>query len=182
MKKLLLSLSFIIGLSLVTKAQTEGPVHKITVGPDVMYPFGLAADSYKLGYGGSVMGEYNIGKKLNLTAYVGYSKLAYKSEVKKLYTDLKDDFYIPIRLGAKYYFGPVYGAADAGIGLSLKEDRNSSFAYTATVGKAFSVSPKSSLDIGVRYEGWSMYRDQVGITFVDNYSFVGLRLAYVFGL
>ncbi|KQC02319.1 outer membrane beta-barrel protein [Pedobacter sp. Hv1] len=182
MKKLLLSFAIVVGLGLAANAQTEGPVHKISIGPDFIYPFGLAADSYNIGYGGSVMGEYNIAKKLNLTASVGFTMLSYKKEVKALFTDLKNDVYYPIKLGAKYYFGPVYAGADAGIGLSLKDNRNSSFAFSGTVGKTFSVSPKSSVDVGIRYEGWSMYREQEGVTLIDNYSFAGIRLAYAFGL
>ncbi len=192
MKKLLLSFALVVGLGLAANAQKEGPVNKISIGPDFLYPFGTVtdlgklSDYYKLGYGGSIMGEYNITKKLNLTGSIGYMSLAYSKKVKdaNVGTTVNTDnnVYYPIKLGAKYYFGPVYAAADAGVGLSLEDDRNSTFAFSGTVGKTFSVSPKSSIDLGIRYEGWSMYRNQVGITFVDNYSFVGIRLAYAFGL
>jgi hypothetical protein len=186
MKKLILSFAIVIGLAFTANAQTEGAVNKISIGGDFLYPAtGLLAESYNLGYGGSLAGEYNIYKKLNVTLSAGYLAMVYKQKVKDIYVEIspditKNDVSYPVRAGAKYYFGKIYGAADAGVAISLDNDRNSSFIFAGGFGTSYSVSPKSSIDVGVRYEGWSSYAEANTKTTIS--SFVGLRAAYSFGL
>lgn len=186
MKKLILSFAIIIALFSTANAQKEGAINKISIGGDFLYPAtGLLADSYNLGYGGSLQGEYNIYKKLNITLSAGYLAMTYKQEIKDVWAitfpdSTKNDVSYPIKAGVKYYFGKIYGAADAGIALSLDNDRNSSFIFSGGFGTSYSVSPKSSIDVGVRYEGWSSYAESNTKTTIS--SFVGLRAAYSFGL
>ena len=185
MKKLILSFAFIIGIAFTTKAQKEGAVNKISIGGDFLYPAtGLLKESYNLGYGGSLQGEYNVMDKLNLTLSAGYLAMVYKQQIKDIYAttfpdSTKNDVSYPIKLGVKYYFGKIYGAADAGVSISLDSDRNSSFVFAGGVGTSYSVSPKSSIDVGIRYEGWSSYVDANTKTKLS--TFVGLRAAYSFG-
>ena len=64
MKKIILSFAIIIGIALTANAQTEGAVNKISIGADFLYPTtGQLADSYQLGYGGVINGEYKVSDK-----------------------------------------------------------------------------------------------------------------------
>lgn len=177
MKKLLLSLALISGLSLAANAQKEGPVNKISIGAEFVYPVGLFADSYKIGYGGSIMGEYNVLKKLNLTGSVGYTSLTYTKELKSTYESIglptSNVVYYPAKLGVKYYYKKLYGAAEIGGAISNEKSRSTALTYAGGIGTSFSVSPKSSIDVGVRYEEWNLN---------GRFPFVGLRAAYAFGL
>ena len=182
MKKLILSFAIIIGIAFTTKAQKEGAVNKISIGGDFLYPTtGILADSYNLGFGGSLEGEYNIYKKLNITLSAGYLSMAYKQDVINFYPDgLKNDAYFPVKLGVKYYFGKIYASANSGIAVSLSNDRNSVFIYSGGVGTAFSVSPKSNIDVGLSFRGWTSYISSIN-TKPSTSSFIGLRAAYSFG-
>jgi hypothetical protein len=182
MKKLILSFAVVIGLAFTAKAQTESAVNKISIGGDFLYPTtGLLADSYNLGYGASLEGEYHIWKKLNITLSASYLTMAYKQEVIDAYPDgLDNDVYYPIKLGGKYYFEKFYLSANSGIALS-SDDRNSVFIYSAGLGKAFSVAPKSNIDFGLTFRGWTSYISSNN-TKPSTSTFVGLRAAYSFGL
>jgi hypothetical protein len=177
MKKLLLSFLLIAGLGFAANAQKEGAVNKISIGAEFVYPIGVFADSYKIGYGGSAMGEYNILKNLNLTASVGYTSLTYIKELKDAYSNIglptSNAVYYPAKLGVKYYYKKLYGAAEIGGAMSNIKERATVLAYSGGVGASFSVSPKSSVDFGVRYEEWNLN---------GRFPFVGLRAAYAFGL
>lgn len=180
MKKVLLSLLMVAGLGFAASAQTEGAVNKISVGPEFALPIGNFGDVYNLGFGGSVQGELNVAKSLNLTGSAGYLSFSYKKEYKDFYkavagTELKNDGIIPVKVGAKYYFGGnFYGAGELGAAFATGEGSSTAFAYAPTLGASFSVSDKSSIDLGIRYEGWA----RNGSTL----SFIGIRAAFAFGL
>ncbi len=186
MKKLILSIAVILGLNFNADAQSEGAVNKLNIGGDFLYPStGILADSYNFGYGANIQGEYNILKKLNLTLSAGYLTMAYKQNVKDAYAETfpdstNNDVSYPVRAGIKYYFGKIYGTADGGVAISLDKDRNSSFILAGGIGSSFSVSRKSNIDVGVRYEGWSSYVEANTKTKIS--TFIGLRAAYSFGL
>lgn len=176
MKKLLLSLALVAGLGFAASAQTEGAVRKLSVGADFGFPTGSNSED-QLFAGGSLQFEQPVAKALNLTLSAGY--------IANMVTgDTKDAFkllglptsigYIPLKAGAKYYFGGnFYGAGEIGAAISTEDGIGSKFIIAPTLGASFSVSDKSSLDLGVRYETWS----NNGST-----SFLGLRAAFAFGL
>ncbi|MCZ4244495.1 hypothetical protein [Pedobacter punctiformis] len=173
MKKVLLSLLMVAGLGLVASAQTEGAVNKISVGPDFLLPVGDNGSNLSLGYGGSVQGEFNVATSLNLTASAGYISIAPKKEWKDL--GATNTGVIPVKAGVKYYFGGnFYGAAELGAAIFTDEGAGTAFSYAPTLGTSFSVSDKSSIDLGIRYEGWSKNSTTL--------SFVGIRAAFAFGL
>ena len=180
MKKLLLSLVMVAGLGFAASAQTEGAVNKISVGPDFALPIGNLADVNNLGFGGSVQGELNVAKSLNLTGSAGYLSFSYKKDYKDAYkavfgTELKNDGIVPVKVGAKYYFGGnFYGAGEVGAAFATGEGSGTAFAYSPTLGASFSVADKSSIDLGIRYEGWARNGSSV--------SFIGIRAAFAFGL
>lgn len=172
MKKVLLSLLMVAGLGLAASAQTEGAVNKISVGPEFLLPMGTLGDVYSLGYGGSVQGEFNVAPSLNLTASAGYISLTPKKEFKDF--GFENSGVVPVKAGAKYYFGGnFYGAGELGAAFSTNEGGSTAFVYAPTLGASFAVSDKSSIDLGIRYEGWSNNGTS---------SFIGIRAAFAFGL
>ena len=83
--------------------------------------------------------------------------------------------YVPLKAGAKYYFGGnFYAAGEAGAIFSTETGGGVHLALAPTLGASFSVADKSSLDFGLRYENWSGNGNSSG--------FIGLRAAYAFGL
>ena len=173
MKKVLLSLLMVAGLGFAASAQTEGAVNKISVGPDFLLPVGDNTNGLSLGYGGSVMGEFNVAKSLNLTVSAGYISVAPEKAWKDL--GATNSGVIPLKAGAKYYFGGnFYGAGELGAAIFTENNGGTAFSYAPTLGASFSVSDKSSIDLGVRYEGWSKNSTTL--------SFVGIRAAFAFGL
>jgi len=180
MKKLILSLSLIAGLFFSAIAQQD-PKYKVSVGAEFLYPLNGVSEFYSAGYGASLQGEYRLLPNLKATVSGGYISL----EVNKLYKDIfnpwgvglkSSNIFYPVKAGAKYYFNKsIYAAGELGATISKDQNaRANSFAYAGGLGATFAVSPKSSLDLGVKYEAWALSAS-------NTYSFVGLRAAYAFG-
>lgn len=168
MKKLVLSLALVAGLGFAANAQTEGAVKKLSIGAEVGLPTNEGSKDF-LFVGGSLQVEFPVAKSLNLTGSAGYTSFTYTGSGASLSAG-----FVPLKAGAKYYFGGnFYAAGEVGASISTETGGNTSFAYAPGLGASFSVSPKSSLDFGLRYETWS--ND-------GSISFVGLRAAYAFGL
>ncbi|RZK57480.1 MAG: hypothetical protein EOO91_10075 [Pedobacter sp.] len=173
MKKLLLSLALVAGLGLAANAQTEGAVKKLSIGAEVGIP---TEGSNELLVGGSLQFEQPIAKSLNFTLSAGYIADMITGDAKDVLKALgaKTSYgFIPLKAGAKYYFGGnFYAAGEVGAAISTVDGIGTSFAYAPTLGASFSVADKSSLDFGIRYENWSKASS----------GFIGLRAAYTFGL
>ena len=176
MKKLLLSLTLVAGLGFAASAQTEGAVRKLSVGAEFGFPTQSGSKDLLIA-GGSLQFEQPVAKALNLTVSAGYLSQMFTGDTKKALKTFGQPTsfgVIPLKAGAKYYFGGnFYGAGEVGAAISTETGGSSKFAFAPGVGASFSVSDKSSLDFGVRYETWS----NNGST-----SFLGLRAAYAFGL
>ncbi|TKC08294.1 acyloxyacyl hydrolase [Pedobacter polaris] len=168
MKKLLLSLALVAGLGFAASAQTEGAVRKLSIGGEVGLPTESGSKDW-LYVGGSLQYEHPVAKSLNLTGSAGYTALTYTGSGPSLSLG-----FIPLKAGAKYYFGGnFYGAGEVGATISTENGGGTAFAFAPGLGASFSVSDKSSLDFGLRYETWSNNGSS---------SFVGLRAAWAFGL
>lgn len=175
MKKLLLSLALVAGLTYAASAQTEGAVRKLSVGAE----FGLPTEgSDELLIGGSLQFEQPLATSFNFTVSAGYISDMITGDSKTLLESIgaKTSYgFVPLKAGAKYYFGKnFYGAAEAGAAISTENGGGTAFAFGPTLGASFSVAEKSSLDFGVRYENWSRNGNSSG--------FIGLRAAFAFGL
>ena len=177
MKKLLLSLALVAGLGFAASAQTEGAVRKLSVGADFGFPTGSGSED-QLFVGGSLQFEQPVAKALNLTLSAGYLANMVTGDAKDALEvlGLPTSFsYIPLKAGAKYYFGGnFYAAGEVGASIGTDSSRGTAFVLAPGLGTSFSVSDKSSLDFGVRYENWSRNGGSRG--------FVGLRAAFAFGL
>ncbi|MBB2144211.1 hypothetical protein GM921_01825 [Pedobacter sp. LMG 31464] len=176
MKKLVLSLALVAGLGFAASAQTEGAVRKLSIGAEFGIPTEKNSKNELLA-GGSLQFEQPVAKSLNLTISAGYISDMLTGDVKDAAkaAGYPTSFgYVPLKAGAKYYFGGnFYAAGEVGASISTETGGSTLLAFAPALGASFSVSDKSSLDFGLRYETWS----NNGST-----SFVGLRAAYAFGL
>ncbi|MEJ2901810.1 outer membrane beta-barrel protein [Pedobacter panaciterrae] len=173
MKKVFL-LTAIAGLFAFSsvKAQKDvamtGP--KLGIGAEFAFPMGDFGDVYKLGYGGSLLYQHPVATNLNLTGSAGY--LSFKA---------KDEFgggsygSIPVKAGARYFVAEnFYIGGELGAAFSTESGGKTAFAYSPGIGIEFPVSDGGAIELGGRYEGWSANS--------TTSSFIGLRLAYNFGL
>lgn len=176
MKKLVLSLALVAGLGFAASAQTEGAFKKLSIGGEFGFPTDNGSKDL-LYAGGSLQFEQPVAKSLSLTLSGGYLSRMATGDTKNVLNalNLKTSIgFIPVKAGAKYYFGGnFYAAGEVGASISTETGGSTALAFAPALGASFSVSDKSSLDFGLRYETWS----KNGST-----SFLGLRAAYAFGL
>ena len=176
MKKILLSLFMIAGLSYVASAQTEGAVQKLSIGAEFGLP--TKSNSDNLIIGGSLQYEHPVAKALSLTGSAGYLSNMVTGATRdalKLINAKTSSGIVPLKAGAKYYFGGnFYAAGEVGAAIGTQTGSTTLLALAPTLGASFSVADKSSLDFGLRYENWSGNGGSTG--------FMGLRAAYAFGL
>lgn len=176
MKKLLLSLAFVAGLGFVANAQKKEAARKLSIGAEFGFPTERGSKDLLIA-GGSLQFEQPVAKSLNLTFSAGYLSQMFTGNTKallKAFGAPTSFGVIPLKAGAKYYFGGnFYGAGEVGAAISTETGGETAFAFAPTFGASFPVSDKGSLDFGVRYETWS---NKVSS------SFLGLRAAYAFGL
>jgi len=173
MKKvfLLTAIAGIFAFSSV-KAQKDvamtGP--KLGIGAEFAFPMGDFGDVMDLGYGGSLLYQHPVAANLNLTGSAGY--LSFKA---------KDEFggssfgYVPVKVGARYFVAEnFFVGGELGASFSTESGGKTAFAYAPGIGIEFPVADKSAIELGARYEGWSANS--------TTSSFIGLRLAWNFGL
>jgi opacity protein-like surface antigen len=178
MKKVFL-LTAIAGLFAFSsvKAQKDvamtGP--KLGIGAEFAFPMGDFGDGYKLGYGGSLTYQHPIASNLNLTGNAGYLDFTGK-EVSVMGVTFKNPSigFIPVKAGLRYFLAEnIFVNGELGAVFSTKSGVGTAFAYSPGIGVEFPVADKSTIELGGRYEGWSNNGTS---------SFIGLRLAYNFGL
>lgn len=181
MKKLFLltAIAGIFAFSNVS-AQTKDPAmsgQKLGIGADFAFPTGDFGDGYDFGYGGSLQFQTPIATKLNFTASAGY--LTFKAKditLPGIGTFSPGRFNsIPVKAGIRYFLAEnFYAGGELGASFATGDNSGTAFVYTPNIGVEFPVANKASIDLGARYEAWS--RDG------STARFVGLRLAYNFGL
>ena len=170
MKKLLLSIVVSGIATLSSYAQTESSsstkeTGKFSIGAEAGLPVGDASTLFSVVLGGSVKYEIPTAKHTYFTISVGYNNFVLKSEFSVLGPS---SGVIPLKAGLKYYAADgFFLEGQAGVAIATASGGGSSFVYAAGLGYTF-----SSLEVGVRYEGWP----KDGATT----SQIGFRLAYRF--
>lgn len=155
MKKLLIltALIWLTSLSL-TMAQSKGDP-KLGIGLDFSIPLGSTADVVNYGTGASLLYQQPLAEQLRFSVSAGYIKF----NGKEVFVGIKyREGYIPIKAGLKYFVTEnIYGSAEAGVALSTANGSGTgtAFAYAPGVGAEFPLGDRSSLDFGLRYEGWA---------------------------
>ncbi|WEK18366.1 MAG: hypothetical protein P0Y49_16370 [Candidatus Pedobacter colombiensis] len=169
MKKLLL-LTAVAGLFAFTSVNAQTKTPTLGIGAEFGFPVGTFGDAFNLGYGGALMYQHPVAPSLNLTGSAGYTVFKLKSDFGGGTTGA-----IPVKAGARYFFGEnFFVGAELGAAFSTETGGSTAFVYSPGIGVNFPVSDKSSIELGGRYEGWSANSTTSG--------FIGLRLAYNFGL
>ncbi|MBD1364183.1 hypothetical protein IDJ77_10215 [Mucilaginibacter sp. ZT4R22] len=156
MKKVLLLLTVLCGLSIGAFAQSSTEGGKWNIGLDAGLPLGSLGDLYSSSIGASVKYEHPIGTSTFLTGSAGYQRFFIKGDVKDALKALGIDKsgvgIIPVKAGLKHYFNDGFFAeAQAGAAFSTESGGSTSFVYAPGIGYTF----KGGFEAGVRYEGFS---------------------------
>jgi len=171
MKKLLL-LTAVAGLFAFSSVNAQTKTPKLSIGAEFAFPMGTFGDFNNLGYGGSLQYQHPVAPSLLVTGSAGYTVFKAKDEFGGATSGA-----IPVKAGARYYFGEnFFAGAELGAAFSTEsgEGNSTAFVYAPGIGIDYPVSDKGSIELGARYEGWSANSNTNG--------FIGLRLAYNFGL
>ena len=170
MKKLLI-LTAVAGLFAFSSVNAQTKAPKLSLGAEFAFPMGDFGDFTDFGYGGSLQYQHPVAENLLVTGSAGYTNFQNKEVL-----GVKTSFgAIPIKAGARYYFGEnFFAAGELGAAIPTKDGGKTAFVYTPGIGVDFAVADKGSVELGARYEAWSANSTTNG--------FIGLRLAYNFGL
>ena len=180
--------ALLVSLAFASQAQTstqsasasDKQEFRLSVGPEVGLPIGQFSNGYGWMLGGTVQGELPIAKNFYVIANAGYNNFFVK-DGKLPDQDIRT---IPVKAGLKYFFVPnlLYVSAEAGASFLLNKDdlianKSTAFVYAPQVGVLLKLAPKNYLDIGFRFQGNGSFYDNGSYT-----NFLGLRVAYTFGL
>lgn len=139
------------------------------------------ANGGQFAIGGDVRYQFNIDEQLSIPITAGYTNLSYKydrNDANSGYvstSSVKSYFgYIPVKVGAKYYFANtgsgLYGLAELGASFLTTKGAGTAFVYSPAIGYSWA----NGLDLAAKYEALSRNSTNDG--------YVGIRLAYGFKL
>ncbi len=144
---------------------------KLGIGADFAFPMGDFGDATDFGFGGSLGVQLPVANKLNITGSAGYLSFKSKEILGTTYTS----GFVPVKAGARFFVAEnFYIGGELGAAFSTEDNGTTAFAYAPGVGIEFPVADNGAIELGARYEGWK-YDGGTN-------SFLGLRLAYNFGL
>jgi Outer membrane protein beta-barrel domain len=184
--------ALLVSLAFASQAQTTTPGNtassssssdnefRLSVGPEIGLPIGNFSNAYSWIFGGSVQADIPIIHSLYVTVNAGYQDAFVKSnEFPGRNLQL-----IPVVAGLKYFIvgNLIYVQAQAGATFlgnksDAAADKSTGFTYTPQVGVLLPLAPKNYLDIGFRFEQTKSFYNEG-----SNFSTLGLRVAYSFGL
>jgi hypothetical protein len=171
MKNFYLFLIVVLALSTSVFAQRQG----ISIGGNVYFPIGDWAEFASTGFGGSATYEHPLGRNIQGVIYSGYTVFSGDA-------DGTDWTIVPLLAGAKFYFTPKldwYAAVLLGANFVTAKSEfqgveysasSTEFAGNANFGYEIKTSEKGSVDISA------------GFVYVNDLSYFGMRLAYIFRL
>jgi len=169
-----------LGVNAQSTKSTSNNGVRLSIGAEAGIPVGDFNNAYNANVGGSLQVDLPVATDLFVTVNAGYNTFLGKTVNGFSVTNIQ---LIPAKAGLKYFATPsLYVQAEAGASfVANKKDigatNSTLFTYAPQIGYLFPVGGKSYIDAGVRYEG--------NTALVDNGStlgFVGLRVAYAFGL
>ncbi|WP_316800314.1 hypothetical protein [Pedobacter frigidisoli] len=167
--KILATSAAVVALFISTNANAQNK-QKLGIGIIGGIP---TSDAYGVALGADLRYQFDVDKQLSIPVTAGYTRFLGK-EIGNTGIDAPDFGYIPVKVGAKYFFNDsgsgVYGLAELGAGFGTNKGAGTSFVYSPALGYAWS----NGLDLGVKYEGLARDGGSTG--------YVGLRLAYGFSL
>lgn len=168
--KIIATSAAVVALFFTTNANAQS--QKLGIGLTAGVP---TSEAYNFVGGVDLRYQFDVDKQLSIPVTAGYTHMFAKDyTIGNITYDGFDYGYIPVKVGAKYFFNEsgagVYGLAELGAGFGTKSGSGTSFVYSPAVGYAWS----NGLDLGVKYEGLARDGGSTG--------FFGLRLAYGFSL
>ena len=180
MKFKLFVVMFFVAMSLSFSAQAQQI--KIGLAPEINLPTGNASSISGVGFGGAVKAEIGIADTYAITANGGYNLFLTK---RKLGTKLANIEAVPVKLGFKHYPSQdFYIEGQAGAAFHVGGASKTSFVWSPGFGTYIKTgSANSKLEFGLRYEAWT--NTSYGATSTlktTSFSFIVLKLGYVFGL
>ncbi len=158
-KKLCLCLVVFIGLQSAQQifAQANKPgSFSINFGPEITFPENDFRRTHHIGYGGSFKAEYTFGKHGSVTVNSGFSVFSgrtYFETVSSPPTDYKTLMSIPVKAGARYYFGRFYFFGETGLIFLNKYANTTNTILSAGAGDKIKLG-NNFLDISLRQETW----------------------------
>lgn len=167
LQRLTLSLFFFFGWS-VAFSQTKALFNP---GIEVGVPVGDYSNVYTPAPGVSLKLELPAAKNTFITLSAGFIKFKFTDDFKQQLLALGNTQssagFVPIKLGAKYYFNMrFFGEGQLGLSAGTAKSAGTSFVYAPGMGYSFA----RGWEVGLRYEAWT----KSGSTF----SQLGLRLGY----
>ena len=167
MKKFFLLFIVLFVSSASLYAQRQG----ISIGGNVVFPVGDWAEFAEIGYGGSATYEHPLGRNILGVIYSGYTVFGSTEEGfswtmipllagVKAYLSSKQDWYLAGLLGANFITAET----------ALGDASSTEFAGNANFGYELKTSEDGALDISG------------GFVFINEQSYVGSRIAYIFKL
>ncbi|TCD11111.1 hypothetical protein EZ449_06350 [Pedobacter frigidisoli] len=171
--------AFVLLFSLNLTAQTTP---NIGIGAEVGLPSGNFTNISGIGVGASIKADFPIASEFAITLNVCYMNFFGK---KNQFINTQDLTYIPLKAGLKYQISEgFYAEGQLGAALPLNDGQKTVFVWSPGFGNQFRLSGNNKLDLGIRYEAWSSKNDTniIALNTSNTKGFVGLRVAYVFGL
>jgi hypothetical protein len=175
MKNMYLFLIVLLLSSTSLFAQKQG----ISIGGNVYFPVGDWSDYANTGFGGSASYEHQLSKEVAGVIYTGYT--SFSSDVEGSSWTV-----VPLLAGAKFYFTPKW---DWYIAALLGVDFVTADVSTTIQGQLYESSASSTEfagNINFGYEVQTSEKGAVdisaGFVYVDQLSYFGMRLAYIFRL
>lgn len=163
----------------ISQSASLGSGIRLDVGTEAARPVGQLSNQYRWSTGVFLQAELPVLRdELYATVKTGYSNIFANNS-----SNLSDIKLIPLKAGLKYF--PVknfYVQGEAGVnfitnGSDLANSNKTTFSYGPQVGMLFKVSKHNYIDAGVNYERDNkFYQDGM------KSNFVGLKVAYTFGL
>jgi hypothetical protein len=167
MKKFYLLFIVVLISSTSLFAQRQG----ISIGGNVVFPVGDWAEFAEIGYGGSATYEHPLGRNILGVIYSGYTSFGGTEEGfswtmipllagVKAYLSSKQDWYLAGLLGANFVTAKT----------SFGDASSTEFAGNANFGYELKTAENGALDISA------------GFVFINEASYIGARIAYIFKL
>ncbi|GGH20413.1 hypothetical protein [Mucilaginibacter phyllosphaerae] len=148
MKKVLLLLTVVCGLSISSFAQSRNQGH-FSIGFEAGLPVGDAADFYSAVLGGSLKYDLPIAKSTYFNVSAGYNSFIIKDKFKPVFGSYGA---VPLKAGIKYFADQrFFVEGQLGAAFSTESGGGTAFVYAPGVGYAFD----GGFEAGLRYEAWS---------------------------
>jgi opacity protein-like surface antigen len=176
-KTKIILIAFLFSIPILLKAQNS---LGIGVAAEIGLPSGNFSNLSGIGLGASIKADLSVEENFAITLNAGFMNFFGKRN--QLF-NVQDLTYIPAKAGLKYQLSEsFYLEGQLGAALSLNKDQKNLFVWSPGIGNQFKLSGGNKLDLGIRYEAWTGKSDIAGLNKYDSKGFVGIRVAYLFGM